>query len=168
MYSYSANQYDGAYKPSRLQNWCETTKRIKERPTARKGHTTFISDDRGHLLPGVVKRGSAWPDFKGTWDLPLHIPAHHVNPTGRSVAGLNRLKTWGLDPQDTGKSQPHKGSKNTDMLQDVGEQLNQTNGDVQKDGAALSAKETSQEAPSSSKQRHKDEQQDQYTSSFNS
>ncbi|XP_044067077.1 protein Flattop [Siniperca chuatsi] len=133
--SYSANQYDSAFKSQRLQNWCET-KHFKERPTAQEGHTTFIADDRGHLLPGVVKRGSAWPDFKGTWDLPARIPAHRINPTGRSVEGLNRLKSWGFDPQHTGESQPHRGSKNTDRLQDAGEQ---TKVDVQQDGAAPSS-----------------------------
>lgn len=71
----------------------------------------------------VIQRGSAWPNFKGTWDLPARIPAHCINPTGRSVEGLNRLKSWGFDPHHTGKSQPHRGSKNTDMLQDVGKQV---------------------------------------------
>ncbi|XP_049437764.1 protein Flattop isoform X3 [Epinephelus fuscoguttatus] len=149
MCSYSANQYDSAFKPRRLQNWCKT-KNFKERPTAHEGHTTFIADDRGHLLPGV--RGSAWPDFKGTWDLPARIPAHRINPTSRSVEGLNRLRSWGFDPQHTGKSQPHSGSTDTDRPEDVGEQ---------QDGAALSVEVASQEAPSSSKQRDKEEWQDQ-------
>ncbi|XP_049920699.1 protein Flattop isoform X3 [Epinephelus moara] len=149
MCSYSANQYDSAFKPRRLQNWCKT-KNFKERPTAHEGHTTFIADDRGHLLPGV--RGSAWPDFKGTWDLPARIPAHRINATSRSVEGLNRLRSWGFDPQHTGKSQPHGGSTDTDRPEDVGEQ---------QDGAALSVEVASQEAPSSSKQRDKEEWQDQ-------
>ncbi|XP_078026430.1 protein Flattop isoform X3 [Epinephelus lanceolatus] len=149
MCSYSANQYDSAFKPRRLQNWCKT-KNFKERPTAHEGHTTFIADDRGHLLPGV--RGSAWPDFKGTWDLPARIPAHRINPTSRSVEGLNRLRSWGFDPQHTGKSQPHGGSTDTDRPEDVGEQ---------QDGAALSVEVASQEAPSSSKQRDKEKWQDQ-------
>lgn len=137
--SYSANQYDTAFKPQRLQNWCKT-KRFKENPTAQDGHTTFIADDRGHLLPGVVKRGSAWPEFKETGDLPACISAHRINPTGRSVEGLNRLKSWGFDVPHTGKSQPHRGSKNTDGLQDAGEQ---TNGGEQQDGAAPSSIHTS-------------------------
>uniref|UniRef100_A0A3B4XTH8 Protein Flattop n=1 Tax=Seriola lalandi dorsalis TaxID=1841481 RepID=A0A3B4XTH8_SERLL len=116
--SYSANQYDSAFRSQRLQNWCET-KRFKERPNAQEGHTTFIANDRGHLLPGVVKSGSAWPDFKGTWDLPARIPVHRINPTGRSVEGLNRLKSWGVDPQCTGLSQPHSCRKNSERLQDV-------------------------------------------------
>uniref|UniRef100_A0A3P9C7P0 Protein Flattop n=1 Tax=Maylandia zebra TaxID=106582 RepID=A0A3P9C7P0_9CICH len=97
--SYSANQYDSAFKPHRLQNWCET-KHFKERPSAQVGRTTFIADDRGHLLPGVGKRGLAWPDFKGTWDLPARIPGQRINPTARSVEGLNRLKSWGRYPKN--------------------------------------------------------------------
>ncbi|XP_035512045.1 protein Flattop [Morone saxatilis] len=157
--SYSANQYDGAFRSQRLQNWCET-KHFKERPTAQEGHTTFIADNRGHLLPGVVKRGSAWPDFKGTWDLPARIPAHHINPTGRSVEGLNRLKSWGFDPQHTGKSQPRRGGK-TPGQQNVGEQ---TNGGVQQDDAAPSsaaeARPASQNLPVTEGERTASQNQD--------
>ncbi|XP_063750285.1 protein Flattop [Eleginops maclovinus] len=163
MFSYSANQYESAYKPQRLQNWGETAKDFKKRPTAQEGHTTFIANNRGHLLPGVVKHGSAWPDFKGTWDLPDRIPAQRINPTGRSVEGLSRLKSWGLDPEDTDTSQPHRCSRNTYRLQEPGELdvVEQNNEDVEQDIAALSLKEASPEAPSSSKQTHKDEQQEQ-------
>uniref|UniRef100_A0A8D3DQT0 Protein Flattop n=1 Tax=Scophthalmus maximus TaxID=52904 RepID=A0A8D3DQT0_SCOMX len=128
---YSANQFDSAFRSQRLQNWC-VTKPFKERPTAKHGHTTFIANDRGHLLP-MVKRGSAWPDFKGTWDLPARIPACHVNPTSRSVEGLDRLKSWGFDPQHTGKSQPHSYSKESDRLQF------QITGDAQQDCAGASS-----------------------------
>ncbi|XP_071329475.1 protein Flattop [Trachinotus anak] len=157
--SYSANQYDSAFRSQRLQNWCET-KRFKERPTAQVGHTTFIANDRGHLLPGVVKSGSAWPDFKGTWDLPARIPVHRINPTGRSVEGLNRLKSWGFDPQHAGKSQPHSCSKNSERLQDVG---NQTCGDVQQDCAASSTAEArppSQSRPITGGERSASQNQD--------
>ncbi|XP_051281160.1 protein Flattop [Dicentrarchus labrax] len=158
--SYSANQYDSAFRSQRLQNWCET-KHFKERPTAQEGHTTFIADNRGHLLPGVVKRGSAWPDFKGTWDLPARIPAHNINPTGRSLEGLNRLKSWGFDPRHTGKSQPRRGGKTPDGLQSVGEQ---TNGGVQLDNAALSsaaeARPASQNLPVTEGERSASQNQD--------
>ncbi|XP_047441215.1 protein Flattop [Mugil cephalus] len=113
--SYSANQYESAFKSQRLQNWCET-KRLKERPSAQVGHTAFIADDRGHLLPGVVKRGSAWPDFKGTWDLPAGIPAHRINPTARSEEGLNRLRSWGFYPQHTDNSKSPRGSRSKERL----------------------------------------------------
>ncbi|XP_029975479.1 protein Flattop [Salarias fasciatus] len=118
---YSANQYEGAFRSHRLQNWCQA-KPSKQRPAAHRGHTTIISNDRGHLLPGVVKRGSAWPDFRGTWDLPARIPAQHINPTARSQEGLHRLRSWGLQPQRSGSFQPHGGSKGTECLQEAAEQ----------------------------------------------
>ncbi|XP_069025279.1 protein Flattop isoform X1 [Embiotoca jacksoni] len=119
---FSANQYDAAFKSCRLQNWCEN-KPFKERPTAHVGHTRFIANDRGHLLPGTVKRGSAWPDFKGTWDLPARLPARGINPTARSAEGLGRLQSWGFYPHHTGSTRPHRGSRSTDRLQDAGKQL---------------------------------------------
>ncbi|KAM4562396.1 protein Flattop isoform 1-T2 [Odontesthes bonariensis] len=129
---FSANQFEGAFKSQRLLNWCEP-KHFKERPTGQVGHTSFIADNRGHLLPGVVKTGSAWSDFKGTWDLPARIPSRHINPTARSVDGLKRLKSWGMCPQQSGKSLPHRGSSSTDRPRDDGEQ---TREDAQQDGAA--------------------------------
>ncbi|XP_036958608.1 protein Flattop isoform X5 [Acanthopagrus latus] len=141
--NYSANQYDSAFRSQRLQNWCET-KCSNQRPTAHGGHTTFTSDNRGHLLPGVVKQGSAWPEFKGTWDLPARIPAHRINPTSRSVEGLDRLKCWGFDLQHTGTSQLH--SKNKYVPKNVGMQ---TNGDVQWNAAAMSSAAESQQATQS-------------------
>nr|XP_019944424.1 PREDICTED: protein Flattop [Paralichthys olivaceus] len=120
--NYSANQYESSFRTHRHNNWCER-KPFKQRPQARTGHTIVIANDRGHLLPGAVKRGSAWPDFKGTWDLPSRIPACHINPTGRSVEGLYRLKSWGIDPQHTGTSQSHSCSKKSERLQDVSKQI---------------------------------------------
>ncbi|KAK2898042.1 protein Flattop [Channa argus] len=151
--SYSANQYDGAFIAHRLQNWHQPKHFKHVRPTAQVGHTTFIANDRGHLLPGLVKKGSAWPDFKGTWDLPAHLPAQRINPTARSVEGLKRLKSWGLDPEHTGESRPQRGSRNTDK--DVG---NQTNGDVQQEGAE--AQPTSQSCPATGGERTPGENQD--------
>ncbi|XP_061649160.1 protein Flattop isoform X1 [Phyllopteryx taeniolatus] len=129
--SFSANQYDGAFKPQRLQNWCQP-KQYNKVSRALSGSTMFVADNRGHLLPGMGKRGSAWPNFKGTWDLPARIPAQRINPTSRSVEGLKRLKAWGLDPQHTSNSEPQSGKRNTDALQDAGKQ--NTKG-VQQDGA---------------------------------
>ncbi|XP_047217463.1 protein Flattop isoform X2 [Girardinichthys multiradiatus] len=114
--SFSANQYDSAFQSKRLQNWCEA-KSFKERPSKHVGHTSFVADSRGHLLPGV-KKGSAWPDFKGTWDLPSRIPAHHINKTARSAEGLIRLESWGFGQPKKGKSLSDRGSRITD----VGEQ----------------------------------------------
>ncbi|XP_042568943.1 protein Flattop-like isoform X1 [Cyprinus carpio] len=70
-------------------------KKKGKRPSAAEGHTTFIATDRGHLLSGVrTKRGSAWPAFQGTWDLPRCIPTASINPTARSQEGQDRLRTW--------------------------------------------------------------------------
>ncbi|XP_077458619.1 protein Flattop [Stigmatopora argus] len=110
---YSANQYDDAFNPKRLQNWCLTKPEFKA-PTARKGSTKFVADSNGHLLPGTVKKGSAWPDFKGTWDLPARIPVQKINPTSRSVEGIKRLRAWGFDPDHVGTPGPPPGSKITD------------------------------------------------------
>ncbi|XP_008302253.1 protein Flattop [Stegastes partitus] len=133
--NYSANQYDDTFKPQTMQNW-GPTKHVKERPTARLGHTAFIADDKGYLLPGL-KRGSAWSDFKGTWDLPDRIPLQRpLNATARTAVGVNRLQSWGFYPQRSDGSQPHRGSKSTDTLQDTGEQ---TSRDVQEQDAAPSS-----------------------------
>ncbi|XP_051914279.1 protein Flattop isoform X2 [Hippocampus zosterae] len=139
---------------------------------ARRGHTMFIADNRGHLLPGMAKRGSAWPDFKGTWDLPARIPVQRVNPTSRSVEGLERLKAWGLDPQPRGKSMPRRGSKNTNAAQ---EPSKQTRG-VEQDGAvstsvapsAAEAQQASQSRPISAHQRTGNQGQDTETDEVSS
>lgn len=140
-----------------------------QRPSAQVGRTTFIADDRGHLLPGVGKvrshlssfpsllevtfftvniwlhsltacvllqRGLAWPDFKGTWDLPARIPGQRINPTARSVEGLNRLKSWGRYPKNADMSQPHRGSKSTNRQKETGEQVRATQ--TQQPGVVLS------------------------------
>ncbi|XP_037124080.1 protein Flattop isoform X2 [Syngnathus acus] len=147
--NFSANQYNDAFKPQRLQNWCQPKQPTKvmtalliclqtyhsKASTARQGRTTFIADNRGYLLHGKSKRGSAWPDFKGTWDLPARIPAQRINPTARSQEGLARLKAWGLDPQHVDKSGPLRGSKNTRASQDARKQSMLKSGGVQQDGA---------------------------------
>ncbi|XP_017343331.2 protein Flattop isoform X3 [Ictalurus punctatus] len=103
--SFSANQYDSAFKSNKLQNWT-VPKQYKEKPSPAEGHTIFIATDRGHLLPGV-KRGYPWTSFQGTWDLPSHIPPVHINPTARSQEGQQRLRKWGqvqnLVPSASGK-----------------------------------------------------------------
>ncbi|KAF3859904.1 hypothetical protein F7725_000159, partial [Dissostichus mawsoni] len=63
-------------------------------PTSRRGCRTG-----GRQLKTSKSMASAWPDFKGTWDLPVRIPAQRINPTGRSVEGLSRLKVLGLRPR---------------------------------------------------------------------
>ncbi|XP_057302252.1 protein Flattop homolog [Hydractinia symbiolongicarpus] len=65
---YSANQYENAFAANRLQNY-EVPNRYKEHPSPKEGFTRPISNDRGHLLPGVARSSeSPWGNFKGTWD----------------------------------------------------------------------------------------------------
>ncbi|KAI2649801.1 Protein Flattop [Labeo rohita] len=123
--SYSANQYESAFKSQKLQNWT-IPKRFKERPSAAEGHTTFIATDRGHLLPSVrTKHGSAWPGFQGTWDLPRYIPPASINPTARSREGQDRLRTWGQMKFAT--NQTHEdpgGSQDTNRTVNNAENIN--------------------------------------------
>ncbi|XP_065142071.1 protein Flattop isoform X2 [Paramisgurnus dabryanus] len=136
--SFSANQYERAFKSQKLQNWT-IPKQFKERPSAAEGYTTFIATDRGHLLPGLkTKRGSAWPSFQGTWDLPRHIPPVYINPTARSQEGQDRLRrTWGKTksitsqaPEDLGGSRASQNEENTNVIQHAEEsKIIQSNSD---------------------------------------
>ncbi|XP_069807517.1 protein Flattop isoform X2 [Dendropsophus ebraccatus] len=91
-----------------------------QRPSTHDGFTQFISNDRGHLLPGVPRsKTSPWGTFIGTWDMPSKIPPAKVNLTSRSADASRRLNDWikkseslvsacnGLQPDVTGKV-PHK------------------------------------------------------------
>ncbi|XP_060794160.1 protein Flattop [Neoarius graeffei] len=103
--NFSANQYESAFKSSKLQNWT-VPKQYKDKRSPAEGHTIFIATDRGHLLP-AVKRGCPWTSFQGTWDLPNRIFPVHINPTARSQEGQQRLRAWGqvqhLVPSALGK-----------------------------------------------------------------
>ncbi|XP_030623609.1 protein Flattop [Chanos chanos] len=99
--NYSANQYENTFKSHKLQNWT-VPRHFKERPEAAEGHTVFIATDHGHLLPGKKsKYGTAWPSFKGTWDLPARILPTYINPTVRSLDGQQRLRSWGQQRQQS-------------------------------------------------------------------
>lgn len=54
---------------------------------------SFITDDRGHLLPGIKKsERSPFGEFIGTWDLPKRIPGpYHVHQMGRTEKNFNAL-----------------------------------------------------------------------------
>ncbi|KAI8481287.1 PREDICTED: protein Flattop homolog [Branchiostoma belcheri] len=71
---FSANQYQNAFDPKRLQNW-NVPSSYKERPTKLEGFTQIVANNRGHLLPGVPRSAtSPWGTFLGTWDMPKSIP----------------------------------------------------------------------------------------------
>ncbi|XP_041093005.1 protein Flattop [Polyodon spathula] len=89
--SYSANQYDNAFTSQKLQNWT-LPRQHKQHPSALEGRTQFITNDRGHLLPGMRSKNSSWSSFLGTWDLPRRIPPPWVNYTARSAEGAQKLQ----------------------------------------------------------------------------
>ncbi|XP_044130912.1 protein Flattop [Bufo gargarizans] len=112
---YSANQYDSAFSSTKLQNW-NVPKPYTERPSTHDGFTQFISDNRGHLLPGVPRsKTSPWGTYIGTWDMPSKIPPTRVSLTSRTADASRRLTEWiqkseslvtacnGLRPDVTGK-----------------------------------------------------------------
>lgn len=44
------------------------------KPCPGKGTTQIVSNDRGHLLPGIPhSKRSPWGEFVGTWSLPKKI-----------------------------------------------------------------------------------------------
>lgn len=87
---FSANQYNNAFYPQKLDNW-QVPRQYRERPRAFDGFTQIVANNRGHLLPGVKRsRESPWGTFVGTWDMPLKIPGN-TNPTARSGDAVERL-----------------------------------------------------------------------------
>lgn len=65
---FSANQYEGAFSPQRLQNFEVPAPTIKQWPSTRKGSTTVITNDRGHILIESERSSSSpWGSFVGTW-----------------------------------------------------------------------------------------------------
>ncbi|EPQ16586.1 UPF0740 protein like protein [Myotis brandtii] len=123
--NYSASQYEKAFSPKYLQNWC-LAKPTKERFSStfpqsipsHEGYTQIIANDRGHLLPSVPRsKASPWGSFMGTWEMPLKIPPARVTLTSRTAAGAASLTKWiqknpdllkasnGLRPEILGKPQ---------------------------------------------------------------
>uniref|UniRef100_A0A2S2Q4Q3 Cilia- and flagella-associated protein 126 n=1 Tax=Sipha flava TaxID=143950 RepID=A0A2S2Q4Q3_9HEMI len=72
--NYTCNQFDKAYKPTRLGNW-EVPKWHLNRPKGRSTVTKVIANDKGHLLPGVHKTDQKhWAGlYLGTYQLPKRI-----------------------------------------------------------------------------------------------
>lgn len=66
-------QYEKEFGPRRLGNWADI-RGTSSRPRHRQGCTQIISNDRGHLLPGIP-RPKANPEerFLTTWELPRKI-----------------------------------------------------------------------------------------------
>jgi hypothetical protein len=55
--------------------------------------SSFVADNRGHLLPGIERsKRSPFGEFLGTWDLPKRIPGpYHVHPMGRTEKNFTSL-----------------------------------------------------------------------------
>ncbi|VVC39830.1 Domain of unknown function DUF4812 [Cinara cedri] len=72
--NYTCNQFDKAFKPTRLGNW-EVPKWHLNRPKGRSTITKIIANDNGHLLPGVQKADQKnWAGlYLGTYRLPKRI-----------------------------------------------------------------------------------------------
>lgn len=65
-------QFDTEFNPTNLGNW-EVPKWYPDKPCIRKGCTKIISNDQGHILPGLKKTSSPWGNYIGTWQLPKRI-----------------------------------------------------------------------------------------------
>ncbi|RNA28421.1 Flattop -like protein [Brachionus plicatilis] len=90
---YSAGQYDQTFSPKRTQMYQLPKSELEQRPARRHDETTFIANDKGHLLTGVGKsNGNPFGDYVGTWDLPKSIPGpYHLVKTGRAQKNLELL-----------------------------------------------------------------------------
>lgn len=90
--NFSANQFEEEFKPARLRNW-EVPKWFPKHPCQNHGTTHVISNERGHLLPGVPRCPCGpWGDFVGTWDLPKKISRKTANEL--SAPNKNRIARW--------------------------------------------------------------------------
>lgn len=91
--SFSADQYQNAFVPRRLQNW-EVPTEHRENPKQPQGFTQVIANDCGHLLEGVPRTDkNPWGDFVGTWDLPKKIPGNCARvPTARAGHAADQLQ----------------------------------------------------------------------------
>ncbi|KAL3276767.1 hypothetical protein HHI36_012134 [Cryptolaemus montrouzieri] len=91
---YFGNQYDRPYGPPLLRNW--------EVPKSYRGHLVdklgpqrssvkIISNDRGHLVPGVPRpKDRPWIRFPTTWHLPKKID----RKTADEISGLSKIKKF--------------------------------------------------------------------------
>nr|XP_022914509.1 uncharacterized protein LOC111424996 isoform X1 [Onthophagus taurus] len=90
--NFTAYQFDEEYKASRLRNW-EIPRWHPERPCGHKGKTRVVSNEKGHLLPGVPRSyTSPWGNFVGTWDLPKKISRELAFRL--SAPPLDKIQKW--------------------------------------------------------------------------
>ena len=90
--TFSAQQFESSYKPSRLGNWevPAATRRATAVARGPGGTTTIICDDRGHLIPSKAKKGNSFPEVAG------QIPAYRwPDNTGSSAHKYSGGATMG-------------------------------------------------------------------------
>ncbi|XP_044729679.1 uncharacterized protein LOC123293028 [Chrysoperla carnea] len=81
-FNFRAEQFDTEFNPTNLGNW-EVPKWYPDKPCIRKGCTKIISNDQGHILPGLKKTSSPWGNYIGTWQLPKRITREIANELNR-------------------------------------------------------------------------------------
>jgi hypothetical protein len=95
---FSANQYESAFSPQRLQNY-QVPLRHKQHPSLRSGCTLIISNNRGHLNSDVPRSpASPWGSFVGTWQAerrPIQLTTRtklmtHLSQIDQQKAGGSR------------------------------------------------------------------------------
>ncbi|XP_017770465.1 PREDICTED: uncharacterized protein LOC108558156 [Nicrophorus vespilloides] len=67
------------FEPKRLRNW-QVPKWYPDAPIPRAGKTVVVSNDRGHLLPGIPRsQDNPWGNYVNTWNLPKKITREIAN-----------------------------------------------------------------------------------------
>lgn len=89
--NFSANQYEKSFKSTSLCNW-EVPHWYPKHPRRRTSTTSFIANDRGHLLPNVQRpKSSPWGRFNNTtWQLPPVITREKANELSAPPVGSSR------------------------------------------------------------------------------
>ncbi|XP_055340218.1 protein Flattop-like isoform X2 [Paramacrobiotus metropolitanus] len=100
--NYSANQYDGAYKPSTMRNWQTGWAQLRadataKRPNFQTGVTIPFCDLNGRFVDTKYRgpTATAYPSFVSTWNLPRRLDVHPnmLNATARKDGAAAELKT---------------------------------------------------------------------------
>ncbi|KAB0799353.1 hypothetical protein PPYR_07233 [Photinus pyralis] len=102
-YHFSANQFEGPFKPTRLRNW-EVPHWYPKRPCANHGRTVINSNDRGNLLPGVPRsKVNQWGNYIGTWHYPRKITRKIADEI--SAPRQDKILAWKRHCQKSQKNQ---------------------------------------------------------------
>jgi hypothetical protein len=114
--SFSANQYNNAFVPKKIQNW-EVPKEHREDPRKPKGTSKIIADDNGYLLPEYKRSDTAtWSNFVGTWDMPKKLPGTKIDiRTARDPIAYEKLQRDFKEAREV-LSGRRKAQSNTDTM----------------------------------------------------